>query len=62
MHIQYLTRRLGRLENGEVVIGKVNDRELESPRVLYFLREESEIVSRVVTERKQKNEQEEINV
>nr|WP_305808581.1 AAA family ATPase [Rickettsia endosymbiont of Ixodes scapularis] len=45
VHIQYLTRRLGRLENGEVVIGKVKDRELESPRVLYFLREECEIAT-----------------
>ncbi|MCZ6902352.1 MAG: MobA/MobL family protein [Rickettsia endosymbiont of Ixodes persulcatus] len=43
VHIQYFTRRLERLENGEVVIGKVKDRELESPRVLYFLREECEI-------------------
>ncbi|BBJ31065.1 hypothetical protein RAS_01740 [Rickettsia asiatica] len=43
VHIQYFTRRLERLENGEVVIRKVKDRELESPRVLYFLREECEI-------------------
>lgn len=43
VHIQHLTRRLERLENGEVVIGRVKDRELESPRFLYFLREECEI-------------------
>ncbi|WP_342767357.1 MobA/MobL family protein [Candidatus Rickettsia colombianensi] len=43
VHFQFFTRRLERLENGEVVIGKVKDRELESTRFLYFLREECEI-------------------
>ncbi|MFP3013127.1 MAG: MobA/MobL family protein, partial [Rickettsia sp.] len=43
VHIQYLTRRLERLEHDKVVIGKVKDRELASPRVLYFLRDECEI-------------------
>ncbi|MFP3012227.1 MAG: MobA/MobL family protein, partial [Rickettsia sp.] len=43
VHIQHLTRSLERLENGEVVIGRVKDRELESPRLLYFLREQCEI-------------------
>ncbi|MFV9890614.1 MAG: MobA/MobL family protein [Rickettsia conorii subsp. raoultii] len=43
VHIQYFTRRLERLEHDKVVIGKVKDRELASPRVLYFLRDECEI-------------------
>ncbi|KJW01701.1 putative conjugative transfer protein Tra [Rickettsia endosymbiont of Ixodes pacificus] len=38
-----LSRRLERLESGGVVIGRVKDRELESTRFLYFLREECEI-------------------
>lgn len=43
VHIQYLTRRLERLENDEVVIGKLKDRELASPRVLYSLRDQCEV-------------------
>ena len=43
VHIQYLTRRLERLEHDKVVIGKVKDRELASPRLLYSLRDQCEV-------------------
>jgi ATP-dependent exoDNAse (exonuclease V) alpha subunit len=43
VHIQYLTRRLERLENGEVVFAKIKDRELESTKFLYFARQQCEV-------------------
>ncbi|MCX4080039.1 MobA/MobL family protein [Rickettsia rhipicephali] len=43
VHIQYLTRRLERLINNEVVLAKTKDRDLESTKFLYFAREQCEI-------------------
>ncbi|MCX4084182.1 MobA/MobL family protein [Rickettsia hoogstraalii] len=43
VHIQYLTRRLERLINNEVVLAKTKDRDLESTKFLYFARDQCEI-------------------
>ncbi|MFP3011437.1 MAG: MobA/MobL family protein [Rickettsia sp.] len=42
VHIQYLTRRIERLENGEVVFAKRKDNELDRKHFLSFLREQCE--------------------
>ncbi|KJV98586.1 MobA/MobL family protein [Rickettsia amblyommatis] len=43
VHIQHLTRRLERLENGEVILGKVKARELFTTKAMYAFRQQCEI-------------------